>query len=71
MKPPTVTSIKKYVDMSKESFYGMFPAIINVLHLEKQKNAKKHKKHKNSKNTNLTKLVNSCKNIFKYFQAFL
>ena len=28
-------------------------------------------KHKNSKNTNLTKLVNSCKNIFKYFQAFL
>ena len=31
----------------------------------------KHQKHKNSKNTNLTKLVNSCKNIFKYFQAFL
>ena len=31
----------------------------------------KHKKHKNSKNTNLTKLVNSCKNIFKYFQALL
>ena len=31
----------------------------------------KHQKHKNSRNTNLTKLVNSCKNIFKYFQAFL
>ena len=31
----------------------------------------KSQKLKNSKKAKLTKLVNSCKNIFKYFQAFL
>ena len=31
----------------------------------------KRKKLKNSKKAKLTKLVNSCKNIFMYFQAFL
>ena len=31
---------------------------------------KKCPKRKNSKNAKLTKLRNSCKNIFKYFQAF-
>ena len=32
-----MTSIKKYVEISMESFYVMFPTVMNVLHLEKQK----------------------------------
>jgi hypothetical protein len=32
-----MTSIKKYVEISTKSFYAMFPAILNVLPLEKHK----------------------------------
>ena len=32
-----MTSIEKYVEISMEFFYVIFPTIMNVLHLEKQK----------------------------------
>ena len=40
-----MTSMKIYVEISMESSYVMFPAIMNVLHLEKQKNAENQNQH--------------------------